>query len=325
MLDKNLTFGGVFFIYNKKLTFFYYIVIIILRGWLFMKNKKIIISVIFVLILILLKQIAYAKSGATVTLTPSKTTLKQGENLEINIAIKNTNIEAGIEDISGYLSYDKNIFELVKVDVEDKIEDLNLDEEKQLVLEEYVGMLDVLDLTNDYLIAGMEESEEYTIIMVVFSEECTIPKTSTDINIGQIKFKVLSNINNTTTSIKMTELFANEEEKLEDATTNQITVGAGTSIQITTNNTAATTTNSSIVGITNINNNTNKNLMSNKANTTTNKVSTTTNKVNTQQQTSQAKENLAETGTESMWPIFSSIIVSLGLYINYRRFKEIDE
>ncbi|MGN1298535.1 MAG: cohesin domain-containing protein [Candidatus Scatovivens sp.] len=289
-----------------------------------MKNKKIIIIVMFMLILITLTEIAYAAS-ASITLTSNKTTLKQGDEIEINISIKNLNIDAGIEDISGYLIYDKNIFELIDVDVEDEIENLNLSKEKQEILEEYAGMLDVLDLTEKYIVAGAEENGNYIISIVSFSTDGIIPKTSTDVNVGKIRFKVLNNVANKATSIKINELYANGEEKLDDAVTNQINIGTQVSNQITTNNsTTITTPNSANIGVIMSTTNTNKNSASTNNNANNVSLNKTSNKVATQE-TQQAKEKLSDAGTEQTWPILLVIGFSSVLYINYRRFKEIDE
>lgn len=285
-----------------------------------MKNKKIIIITIFFSILILLSQITLASVKGQIILTPNKIDLKESDELEVKIEIKNTNIDAGIEDILAYIEYDESIFKLVKIDANQKMGELNLNSEKQEIIKEYSQEVDVLDLTNEYIIVGMDDENKYAITIIALDEIGIIEKNSTK-NVGNIKFKAISN-QTVTSKIKMFEISANGEEVIEDVSINQIKINIENNKEVLEksnteyNSIANNKTNSTnIITIgTTVVNETNKN---------STKINSMTNGLNNQE-TAQIKEELPEAGAKEAIIVFVAILIGLGLYINYRRFKEIE-
>lgn len=285
-----------------------------------MKNKKIIIITIFFSILILLSQITLASVKGQIILTPNKIDLKESDELEVKIEIKNTNIDAGIEDILAYIEYDESIFKLVKIDANQKMGELNLNSEKQEIIKEYSQEVDVLDLTNEYIIVGMDDENKYAITIIALDEIGIIEKNSTK-NVGNIKFKAISN-QTVTSKIKMFEISANGEEVIEDVSINQIKINIENNKEVleksnTEDNSIANnkTNSTNIITIgTTVVNETNKN---------STKINSMTNGLNNQE-TAQIKEELPEAGAKEAIIVFVAILIGLGLYINYRRFKEIE-
>lgn len=285
-----------------------------------MKNKKIIIITIFFSILILLSQITLASVKGEIILTPNKIDLKESDELEVKIEIKNTNIDAGIEDILAYIEYDESIFELVKIDANQKMGELNLNSEKQEIIKEYSQEVDVLDLTNEYIVVGMDDENKYAITIIALDEIGIIEKNSTK-NVGNIKFKAISN-QTVTSKIKMFEISANGEEVIEDVSINQIKINIENNKEVleqsnTEDNSIANnkTNSTNIITIgTTVVNETNKN---------STKINSITNGINNKE-AAQIKEELPEAGAKEAIIVFVAILIGLGLYINYRRFKEIE-
>ena len=285
-----------------------------------MKNKKIIIITIFFSILILLSQITLASVKGEIILTPNKIDLKESDELEVKIEIKNTNIDAGIEDFLAYIEYDESIFELVKIDANQKMGELNLNSEKQEIIKEYSQEVDVLDLTNEYIVVGMDDENKYAITIIALDEIGIIEKNSTK-NVGNIKFKAISN-QTVTSKIKMFEISANGEEVIEDVSINQIKINIENNKEVleqsnTEDNSIANnkTNSTNIITIgTTVVNETNKN---------STKINSITNGINNKE-AAQIKEELPEAGAKEAIIVFVAILIGLGLYINYRRFKEIE-
>lgn len=269
-----------------------------------MKNKRLIIITIFIFLLMLLTQNIYANTVASVKIMPDKTNLKQGEQVTLKILVKNSGVNVGIEDVSGFLVFDESSFEIIKVDLESKIQQLNLDEEKQEMLREYAEELDILDITANYIIAGMKDGSDYVVSIAALGEEGIIGVSGTEVNVGEIKFSIKSTVS-TTATIKISDMLINGEQEIGEVTTAQILLNS-----------------SSNGGISITPTNTNVNLVGQSGTINNNKVSTynsTANKI-----ANQAQGEIADAGTEQAWPILIAILISLGLYINYRRFKEIE-
>lgn len=274
-----------------------------------MKNKRLIIITIFIFLIILLTQNIYANTVATVKITPDKTSLKQGDQITLKVSVKNTGVNAGIEDVSGFLVYDASSFEIVKTDLNSKITQLNLNQEKQEMLKEFAEDLDILDITTKYIIAGMKDADDYVLSIAAIGEDGIIDVSGTEVPVGEIKLSVKTTMT-TTATIKISDMLVNGDQEIGEVATTQLVLNSGGgSHPITPINTVNNIANS--VG--------QPGTVSNKNNN--NKVSTynSSNKI-----ANQAQGEINEAGTEHAWPMFVGICICIGLYINYRRFKEIE-
>lgn len=185
-----------------------------------MKRKKIAILLIFILMFFICKTTIYAANEIEFTVKPNTTNLKQGEELSLTISAQNIGLDEEILDVAANLEFDNTVFEIVKLSPE------QLNSEQKEILNEYeeiFGVLDILNIQDKWLIGGFGEGEDYLITIIYLEETGGINKGNTQ-NLGEIKLKVLNSASNGMQDIKLTEIEANGEYNIEDVSISDINI-----------------------------------------------------------------------------------------------------
>lgn len=166
------------------------------------KIRKIVIILMFILMIVALKNATYAADKAALTLTQGNT---NEEQVSLKLSVANTEINEGISLVAGILDYDKTIFELVPINTEE------LTSEQQMIVTVILdsGEADqVLAVTDNYIVLMAEEQ-----IMVLAIEEEIKVGTTTDV--GEIKFKILNSESSESATIKVTGTIAETVDEQE--------------------------------------------------------------------------------------------------------------
>lgn len=252
-----------------------------------MKKKFLKIAIITMMLVLAYTTIVSALSF-TATMTPSSTTV--AESTEFTVSIKVSNLDVGpngINTLSGYLKYDKDVFETI---TDSSIEGLN-----------------------SWSPSYSSDSGKITLHKTTF--------VKAEEEVFQVTFKTKSGISGKSGKIEFTNIMASNSESQISATdvSTEITVGTvSDNIGNTTENKA---TNTGIVSgqpKNNTANNTANNVANNTANNKTNNTISYVNKTNT------SPEEVPYTGVEDtiMYVIGGVVVVALVFYIKFERINK---
>lgn len=268
-----------------------------------MERKILKIAIVAVLLVCVFSTLVNALSF-TVTMTPSSKTIPTSTEFTVEVKVSNLDVGTnGINTLSGYLSYDDDVFEPIN---ESSIEGRN-------------GWSHSLNTENDNKVTLTKTSfvkTEEEVFQITFKTKSEEDKKADK---GLIQFKGIK-ASNSASEISASdisiEIKIGQEDSNEGNTTNS------GSIQATpvTNNTN-TNTNKTTIGIsTNTNKNTtNTNTNTNKTtNTNTNKVTPYVNSTNT------TEESIPHTGVEDtiMYFIVAIVAIAIVFYIKFERINK---
>ena len=258
-----------------------------------MKKKVLKIIIVAIMLMLTYSTIVSALSF-TATMVPSSTTVAESKEFMITIKVSNLDVgQNGINALSGYLEYDKNIFEVIS--------DTNI--------EGYGNWNPTYNASNGKITlttTSFVKAEE-SVFQVVFKT-----KTGVTGKKGTISFKNIIATNS-------------EQDILAQDVSTIITIGNETA---NTTNTTNTTNNQSIVPIiqtntTKNNTSTKNNVVNKSANTTVkNKVNNTSVYVNKTNNVSSG--DIPYTGTEDTVMYIMIVIVALSIifYIKYQKINK---
>ena len=208
-----------------------------------MKKKILKITTIMIMFTLVYVSIVNALSF-TATITPSSTTVAESTEFTVKIKVSNLDVGTnGINSLSGYLKYDKDVFETI---TDSSIDGLNgwspaysADSEKVTVTkptfvksEEEVFQVTLKTKTG---VSGKTGKIEFTNIVASNTDaEIQAPNVSTEITVGNVSENVLNTTGNNT--IGISTVINNTANKTNTIITNNTT---NTNTNKTTNNTSA--------------------------------------------------------------------------------------
>lgn len=208
-----------------------------------MKKKILKITTIMIMFTLVYVSIVNALSF-TATITPSSTTVAESTEFTVKIKVSNLDVGTnGINSLSGYLKYDKDVFETI---TDSSIDGLNgwspaysADSEKVTVTkptfvksEEEVFQVTLKTKTG---VSGKTGKIEFTNIVASNTEaEIIAQNVSTEITVGNVSENVLNTTGNNT--IGISTVINNTANKTNTIITNNTT---NTNTNKTTNNTSA--------------------------------------------------------------------------------------
>lgn len=246
--------------------------------------KKRFFSILLIIILFVFAMTtAVSALSFTATMTPSATTV--AESTEFTVTIKVSNLDVGtngINSLTGYLKYDKDVFETIS---ESSIEGLNSWTAK---FDEASGKI---ELTKSTFVTSAQE-------------------------VLQIAFKTKSGVSGKSGTISYSNIVASNSESDISATdiSTSIAVGVGEGNETTNSvtNITAITANTS----TNTNTNTVSNITTNTTNNTVNNTNAVSSYVNTMTNTT-SEEDMPKTGVDDtlLVLIFVAIAVAMVFYL----------
>ena len=208
-----------------------------------MKKKILKITTIMIMFTLVYVSIVNALSF-TATITPSSTTVAESTEFTVKIKVSNLDVGTnGINSLSGYLKYDKDVFETI---TDSSIDGLNgwspaysADSEKVTVTkptfvksEEEVFQVTLKTKTG---VSGKTGKIEFTNIVASNTDaEIQAQNVSTEITVGNVSENVLNTTGNNT--IGLSTVINNTANKTNTIITNNTT---NTNTNKTTNNTPA--------------------------------------------------------------------------------------
>lgn len=208
-----------------------------------MKKKILKITTIMIMFTLVYVSIVNALSF-TATITPSSTTVAESTEFTVKIKVSNLDVGTnGINSLSGYLKYDKDVFETI---TDSSIDGLNgwspaysADSEKVTVTkptfvksEEEVFQVTLKTKTG---VSGKTGKIEFTNIVASNTDaEMQAQNVSTEITVGNVSENVLNTTGNNT--IGISTVINNTANKTNTIITNNTT---NTNTNKTTNNTSA--------------------------------------------------------------------------------------
>ena len=208
-----------------------------------MKKKILKITTIMIMFTLVYVSIVNALSF-TATITPSSTTVAESTEFTVKIKVSNLDVGTnGINSLSGYLKYDKDVFETI---TDSSIDGLNgwspaysADSEKVTVTkptfvesEEEVFQVTLKTKTG---VSGKTGKIEFTNIVASNTDaEIQAQNVSTEITVGNVSENVLNTTGNNT--IGLSNVINNTANKTNTIITNNTT---NTNTNKTTNNTSA--------------------------------------------------------------------------------------
>lgn len=208
-----------------------------------MKKKILKITTIMIMFTLVYVSIVNALSF-TATITPSSTTVAESTEFTVKIKVSNLDVGTnGINSLSGYLKYDKDVFETI---TDSSIDGLNgwspaysADSEKVTVTkptfvksEEEVFQVTLKTKTG---VSGKTGKIEFTNIVASNTDaEIQAQNVSTEITVGNVSENVLNTTGNNT--IGISTVINNTANKTNTIITNNTT---NTNTNKTTNNTSA--------------------------------------------------------------------------------------
>lgn len=208
-----------------------------------MKKKILKITTIMIMFTLVYVSIVNALSF-TATITPSSTTVAESTEFTVKIKVSNLDVGTnGINSLSGYLKYDKDVFETI---TDSSIDGLNgwspaysADSEKVTVTkptfvksEEEVFQVTLKTKTG---VSGKTGKIEFTNIVASNTDaEIQAQNVSTEITVGNVSENVLNTTGNNT--IGLSTVINNTANKTNTIITNNTT---NTNTNKTTNNTSA--------------------------------------------------------------------------------------
>lgn len=198
-----------------------------------MKKRILKVTIIMIMLVLVYNSIVNALSF-TATMTASSTTVAESKEFTVKIKVSNLDVgTSGINSLSGYLKYDKDIFEVIT--------DSNID-----------GL-------NGWSPTYTADSEKITLYKSTF--------VKTEEEVFQVTFKTKTGVSGKTGKIEFTNIMASNtdaEIQAQNIST-EITIGDEPE------NVANTTKNNSSIGLSNMTNNTARNTnTNNNTNTNTN-------------------------------------------------------
>jgi hypothetical protein len=257
-----------------------------------MKKKFLKIAIISVLLLFVCATIVNALSF-TATMTPSSTTV--AESTEFTVVIKVSNLDVGsngINALSGYLKYDKDVFEVIS---DSSIDGLN-------------------SWSRNY----SSDSGKVTLTKTTFvkSEE----------EVFQVTFKTKADVSGKSGKIEFTNIVASNSESEISATdiSTEISIGAvsGNFANTSSNSNSSLSITANPVTLNTTNTNTNTNVSANvNTNTNTELTSGTLSYINS---TNTSPEEVPYTGVEDtiMYVIVGIVVVAIIFYIKFERINK---
>ncbi len=272
--------------------------------------KKRILKVVIVMTLLALVYSTIVNAlSFTVTMTPSSTTVPESTEFSVVVKVSNIDInnENGINQLSGYLKYDEDVFETIN---ESRIDGSN-------------GWNATYEPDNEGKIS---------LTKTTFVE--------TEENVFQITFKTKEGTNGKTGKIQFTKIMASNSETETSASDISITIEVGNSGSANSqngsvngsatiqklNSSSNTNTNTNVNSNTNTNKNTNTNTNANtNVNTNTNR-NTNVNSSNRIQNdsTNSSDDNIPYTGVEDtvMYIIGVIVVVAIIFYIKFEKINK---
>ena len=265
-----------------------------------MERKILKIAIVAVLLVCVFSTLVNALSF-TVTMTPSSKTVPTSTEFTVEVKVSNLDVGTnGINTLSGYLSYDQDVFEAIN---ESSIEGRN-------------GWSHSLNTENDNKITLTKTSfvkTEEEVFQITFKTKSEEDKKAEK---GLIQFKGIK-ASNSASEISASDISIEIKIGEEESTSGNIT-NSGT-ISVTPTNTNTNTnktqigisTNSTKTNTTNTNTNTNKT-------TNTNKVTPYVNSTNT------TEESIPHTGVEDtiMYFIVAVLAIAIVFYIKFERINK---
>ena len=260
-----------------------------------MKEKILKISVLVIMLCLVFSNIVNAL-GFVATMTPSSTTVAEATEFTVKVKVSNLDVGSnGINSLTGYLKYDKQVFENIS---DSSIEGLN----------------------------------NWNPQFNADNGKITLTKNSfvkADEDVFQVTFKTLSGVTGKTGNISYQNIDASNSEDVIRATDISTTITVGTAPATPTNTTKNTNTQGPVVINPTVNKATNNTTQTPATtNTPVNSVVPTNNTVknstyvNTQNTTPQ--EDIPYTGVEDtlMYVIIVALAISLVFYIKFERINK---
>ena len=268
-----------------------------------MKNcLKIVLFQIIVMFLLIGSAYA-ADNPCKISLSTSKTTLKPGDEIVVNISMSDITLSEGINNITAILEYSDNVFQIIYDESEEAEEQVVLYSESLEtdgnVAMLYLGENDTSSTKSDWNALLYEDPTGQKGIMLYTGD-----KQKTSQNVAKIRLKVKNDAPKTNTKISLESIVAydanNTDQKVND-----------TSISFT------------IDGVEQVGSQKPANNISN--NVTNNAGNNVSNNIQNENLNNDISQNDApNTGIEDYAPAFFVIlIIALFSFINYRKYKDI--